>query len=485
MALKKSALFLEFNELCPDLMRRFIEQGELPNFKRLLDQSIEYTTNADEEQEHLEPWIQWVTVHTGVGYDEHQIFNLGDAQKLRYDAVWDLLSREGHTVGVCGSMNVKYSPDIKGFVLPDAWSSDIKASPDDLNTFFRFIQVNVQEHTNKKVPLSRSDYQKFFSYMVSHGFSLSTMLSIAKQIIGEKLSNEGRWKRAVLLDKLQWDLFAWHFKRYRPSFSTFFVNSTAHLQHKFWRNMDPEKFRIKPSEQEQRDYGEAILFGYREMDKLIEKAFELAGEETTILFSTALSQQPYLKMEEAGGKRFYRPHDFQKFVSFLGLSGVKEVAPVMSEQFHLYFESEEAAKEAEQILRKIRILGNDSATRKNESFTVQRKGNDVFTGCIVFDQVSQDAMIEVEGTDRKKRFSELFYQADGVKSGMHHPDGIFWVQTPERKHYRVSKKVSIRALAPTLLSFFGVDAPAYMKAAPLPMTYSDAQQGKIEAARAA
>ncbi len=35
--------------------------------------------------------------------------------------------------------------------------------------------------------------------------------------------------------------------------------------------MDPEKFRIKPSEQEQRDYGEAILFGYREMDKLIEK----------------------------------------------------------------------------------------------------------------------------------------------------------------------------------------------------------------------
>ncbi len=55
MALKKSALFLEFNELCSDLMRRFIEQGELPNFKRLLDQSIEYTTNADEEQEHLEP----------------------------------------------------------------------------------------------------------------------------------------------------------------------------------------------------------------------------------------------------------------------------------------------------------------------------------------------------------------------------------------------------------------------------------------------
>jgi hypothetical protein len=59
-------ILLELNELSPDLMSRFIDEGELPNFRRLRAQSTLYTTDADEDPPSLQPWIQWITVHTGV-----------------------------------------------------------------------------------------------------------------------------------------------------------------------------------------------------------------------------------------------------------------------------------------------------------------------------------------------------------------------------------------------------------------------------------
>ena len=56
----------------------------------------------------------------------------------------------------------------------------------------------------------------------------------------------------MILDQLQFDLFRRHWKRARPDFSTFFLNSTAHYQHIYWRNMEPEHFKVKPEPGERR-----------------------------------------------------------------------------------------------------------------------------------------------------------------------------------------------------------------------------------------
>src|SRR5512138_2512617 len=91
-------ILLEFNELCPPLMQRFMDEGRLPNFKRLHASAQVYTTDAGEKPPFLEPWIQWVTLHTGMTYAEHQIFNLSDGHKLREKCIWDVLSDAGLTV---------------------------------------------------------------------------------------------------------------------------------------------------------------------------------------------------------------------------------------------------------------------------------------------------------------------------------------------------------------------------------------------------
>ncbi len=151
-------ILLEFNELTPSLMDRFIAEGHLPNFQRLYRESGVFVTDAEESQWDLEPWIQWVTVHTGLSLAQHGLHNLDESYKLKSPNVWDLLSAAGHRVWVCGSMNVKYNRPIDGWVLPDAWSSRVDPYPDDLRRYFDFVRTSVGEHTNDKVPLSKAQY---------------------------------------------------------------------------------------------------------------------------------------------------------------------------------------------------------------------------------------------------------------------------------------------------------------------------------------
>lgn len=427
-------------------MERFIAAGKLPNFKALRDQSHTYITDAEERNETLEPWIQWVTVHTGLSYEQHGVFNLGDAHKMQVPSVWDMLSAEDLRVWICGSMNMKYEQPINGRVLPDAWSNQNTPSSPELDTLCRFVRRSVQEHSNEHAPMAKSDYLKVLGFLLTHGLSWTTISDILGQLANELRGKDG-WKRAVILDKLLWDVFAYYHKKDKPHFATFFSNAVAHFQHKYWRNMEPELFAMKPSSEEQASYQNAILFAYQETDKLVGRALKLADSDTSIVFASALSQQPYLAAEGEGGKHFYRPKDFSGFVAAAGLQGVREVAPVMSEEFHVYFDNEEAAEAGMQELLALSVDGKSL-------MKARREGADVFAGCQIFADIPRYSILNIKG--EAYEFFDLFYQADSIKSGMHHPDGLLWVSNPARQHSVSEEKLPLRAIAPAILNHFGV-----------------------------
>jgi hypothetical protein len=451
-------ILLEFNELTPALVERFMGEGKLPNFKRFYQQSKAYITDAQEAQDKLNPWIQWVTVHSGLSFAEHGVFHLGDGHKLQHKCVWDILSDANLPVWVCGSMNPRFDTPLNGYLLPDPWTTTVRPYPEELTPYFRFVQRNVQEHTNTHIPLSPGDYASFGKFMVTHGLSASTVGSIARQLIRERLGGS-HWKRAVLLDRLQWDVFRFYYQTLKPAFATFFLNSTAHLQHKYWRHMEPEHFTIKPTPEEQAEYETAILFGYQEMDKLLARFMDLAGDDATLVLCTALGQQPCLSYEDSGGKTFYRPRSFDDVLSFAGVNLPCEVSPVMSEQFHLIFENARDAEQAEGQLRALRV-------EDTPAMLVSREGSAIFSGCKIYRPVMKDAVLHA-GSGRAGPFFDLFYQGDGIKSGMHHPDGFLWIRGPDRVHRGSTEKVPLRAVAPTVLDLFGVTAPSYMTAQPL------------------
>jgi hypothetical protein len=451
----RSVILLEFNELSPGLMDRFMGEHRLPNFRRLYQTSQVYITDAQENAPCLNPWIQWVTVHSGLPYCEHQVFHLGEGHKLQRKCLWDLVSDTGQSVWVCGSMNVRYDLPLNGLLLPDPWTTGAEPYPNTLQPYFRFVRQNVLEHTSERVPLSTSDYVNFLSFMLKHGLSIATIRSVVHQLLTER-RGKNRWKRGVILDQLQFDLFHWYYRALRPRFSTFFLNSTAHFQHLYWRNLEPEAFQAKPSTHEQAEFQDAILFGYQEMDKLIGKFLDLCDEDTTLIFATGLSQQPCLKYEELGGKSFYRPRDFEQFLRFVGITAPHTVSPVMSEQFHIFFQSEADACEAEERLKKLRVHGQ-------EAMAVEQRGPGVFSGCSIIQNLPKDAVLTVSNSERRIPFFDLFYQVEGKKSGMHHPDGMLWINQHGADHRVYDGKVPLTAIAPTVLDLLDVPKPGFMQ----------------------
>jgi predicted AlkP superfamily phosphohydrolase/phosphomutase len=109
-------ILLEFNELTPSLMNKFIDDGRLPNFKKFQSESEIFETMATEVSPDLEPWIQWVTLHTGLDYCDHKVFHLNEGHKLPAPRIWDRVSEHGMKSWVCGSMNVNASPGFNGLL---------------------------------------------------------------------------------------------------------------------------------------------------------------------------------------------------------------------------------------------------------------------------------------------------------------------------------------------------------------------------------
>jgi hypothetical protein len=242
---------------------------------------------------------------------------------------------------------------------------------------------------------------RFIHFMAARGLRLHTITQIGQQLMNER-GGKNHWRRAIILDRLQWDVFRWYWRKYRPNYATFFLNSTAHFQHMYWRNMDPAPFQMKPSSDEQAEYGNAVLFGYQQMDRIVGECLDLAGTDTIVILCTALSQQPCLIYEQSGGKRFYRVQDPKKLLTFAGISQDFEYAPVMSEQFHLYLQTEQDAAEAYDKLIALHV--ND-----REALTARRDGREIFAGCRIFDQLPADSMLRSTRTGQIARFLNHFY----------------------------------------------------------------------------
>lgn len=453
----KPVLLLEFNELSPSLIDRFIDSGDLPHFEQLRERSVTFITEAGEESGQLNPWIQWVTVHTGVKAHEHGISQLGEASRLEFPTVADVVSESGRPVWLCGSMNVKPVGPVRGAFLPDPWSVGAQAQPSELQPFYEFTSANVQEHTNTARRQGKAEELAFLIFLVRHGLSPSTAASTVRQLVGERTGRTDRWRRAVVLDQFQWDVFRWYHKRISPWFSSFFSNSTAHLQHLYWRDMDPATFGLRPEPNSR--YGDAILNGYRAMDHLVGRVLTWAGDDVTVVFCTALSQQANVMKDLGDYEGFHRPVDLDGFAASLGISGVVSTSRVMAEQFHLFFADDAAAAAGLERLRSASVDGQ-------RAFGVRADGPAVFGGCRLFQPQRPGASLDISTSPRSLPLDSILYWVEAPRSGAHHPDGMLWIQTEGRVEGK-PERVPLTSVAPTLLALLGLPRPASMRTEPL------------------
>jgi len=295
----------------------------------------------------------------------------------------------------------------------------------------------------EKLPRYAAEAARFLAFMVTHGLSAGTIVATVRQLLAERTQDVG-WRRALILDRLQFDVFKHYYRKLKPDFATFFLNSTAHFQHVYWRNMEPDKFKLKPRAAEQATRKDAVLAGYQSMDRIVGDVLEMAGDRAIVALVTALGQQPCTLYEDSGGKCFHKPRDFGALLRAVGIDTAGcHAEPVMSEEFHLRFTTEAAAAAA---LDRLQSATLDASPLFNAS----RDGTSIMAGCRVIRE--QPPGTRVRTVMGEWPFEDLFYFVDTVKSGMHHPEGLFWVRVPGHAPSRPSGVIPLTRVASMLLA---------------------------------
>ena len=130
---KRRVLFLEYNEITWTLLDRFIGQGKMPSFARIKEEGTWGTPVSPDLSPHLNPWITWVTVHTGVPHDVHGADVLEQpVESIHAKRSWQLAADAGLKVGVFGSVTSYPPEDNLSFCIPGPFAPGPETHPASL-----------------------------------------------------------------------------------------------------------------------------------------------------------------------------------------------------------------------------------------------------------------------------------------------------------------------------------------------------------------
>lgn len=411
----KRVIQLELNEISPTLIKQLSQQGHLPHFSNVLANWFDYTTTSETVYERIEPWIQWVTAHTGKTYEEHQIFRLGDAHELKHDQIWERLSDQGILCAIIGAMNATPGRLKKGVFFPDPWSKENTTIPAELKGLWTLISNRVQSHASTQPGID--DMIQALKATGRFHISIKLMLRIAKQVVEQRLDPKVKWRLAGLFDMFLAEIFCSVQKVPDYRYLTLFLNSVAHYQHHFWRNLEPSKFSPDVKAPDCRPQDNPLLFGYKTMDEILGRVMKDVNlDDTLVLIASGLSQISDTRYEHQGGMNYYRLLDHKKFAAAIGLSP-DVVFPLMSRDWQLRVKADVKAQ--------VRAQLDSFRVGKDKLFSVSEDTEGYIFVETEVTKIISDSEVVYRGDKEFGIFGDLFTRS-AVKSGQHTGIGILW-----------------------------------------------------------
>jgi hypothetical protein len=233
---KDRLILLEINEFNPDYMGKLATQYGLVNLTRLLGLPKTMTEAYDEfEHNGLDPWVQWVSIHTGVLSDEHKVIRLGEVDNLAHKQIWEVLSEQGLSSGIWGAMNAtRRGAENCKFFLPDPWVYMEAAHPSELNSLLKLPRHFAKNYLDLNYKESIVGLFQLVFFIARSGVVielLSLLPHITKGFFSLGLSSSFLFSTFDLLNVV---LFNKYKRTYKTDFSLVFLNSIAHFQHNYW-----------------------------------------------------------------------------------------------------------------------------------------------------------------------------------------------------------------------------------------------------------
>jgi hypothetical protein len=398
----KKLIFIQLNEINFDILKKYNSKFSFKFFNNFFFDNLK-NTYSEKDYDLLEPWIQWVSIHTGKTAKEHNIFRLGDIKNFSYEQIFEKIEKKGKTVGAICPMNAKNNLINPEYFISDPWTNTISSPSYWLNFVAKNISKIVNINAHKTIPFKI--YINILIILIKsfRFYNFKIYLNLLVNSFVKK------WNKALILDLLLHDIHITFLKKKKVDFSTIFLNAGAHIQHHYFFNsvfVKNDSIFKNPSWYIKNNYDpikEMILF----YDNILYEYSKLKNYE--IILATGLSQKPYDRL-----KYYYRLVDHKNFLNILKVN-FSTVEPRMTRDFLISFDNEKDLEEAINKFNSINLLN------KKKIFNYDKRKTSLFVSLVIPDEIDENYTIFINQKKSISMKNHVTFVA--LKNGMHSNEG--------------------------------------------------------------
>jgi arylsulfatase A-like enzyme len=259
-----------------------LEQGRMPNLARLLERGTRCVSTAIEPA--LSPII-WTSLASGKLPEKHGVTHFfNTAKNVRCRRLWDILEKEGRSIGLFG-WPVTWPPrPIDGFMIPSLFARDNSTFPDELH-FVKDLESGLQKGWRERIEL--------IAKAMRHGLRAATVAQIARYALARRRTASRAQPALAQTDldqfaeqrflklEMQLDIFEYLTRAYKPDMASFYMNQIDAFSHRFWRYYEPQLFD-DVSEKDVERYGGLVPQVYEAADRAVGRLMQLAEKDTVL-----------------------------------------------------------------------------------------------------------------------------------------------------------------------------------------------------------
>lgn len=430
-------LLLELNEVNFESVEAYVRRGALPNFGALFHEHGYVRTRSEEKYEELEPWIQWVTAHTGMSFAEHEVFRLGDIVKRDLPQIWELLEEQGLKVGAISPMNAKHRLRDPAFFVPDPWTPTGITAPWRLRRMYTAISQVVNDNAQARLTPSSA------LALLGGALSYARPRNYLRYAAAALTSRQHPWRKAMVLDLLLADVFLRQMRATGPDFASLFLNAAAHIQHHYM-------FCAESYDGPHRNPDWYVPRGFDPVREVYELYDHVLGEIrrayplARLIVATGLHQVPHAQVTY-----YWRLKNHEAFLRELGVDFVR-VDPRMSRDFLVSCRDEEQAARAASILQL--AVASDGAPL----FEVDNRGRDIFAMLVYAAPIERDFAFSLGSNVFRTLHDNVAFVA--LKNGEHSGTGYFLDTGAEKGS--VPTEFPLTEIPRRIMQALQVDVPA-------------------------
>ncbi len=334
----RGLLIIELNEFNLPLLVEAAQLWQLPTIKRILALPKSSTLSVDNGRL-LEPWVQWVSIHTGLTAAQHGVRDIGEQPKPGQAQLWERLSARGISSGIWGAMNANPGQAAKcRFFMADLWNAPQTAFPSSvwgLSSLPSFLARN-------RSALWRPGVLKAIMQTLS-GLRRNRLLTAAleevarsyRRVLAEPSEAYSYFSAFEYLSTLA---FCQHKRRHRPQVSLLFLNMLAHAQHYHWAT--------GPLRENKR-----LQYVFETAERSLAAALDCLESAEDVVVCSGFSQE-----QTREGGYIYRPRRHEQFLASIGAPAT-QVQAHMTNEARLTYASVDEAERAVQLLETLQTSG--------------------------------------------------------------------------------------------------------------------------------